>query len=161
MTPRLRFHQTAFVVNDLDGAVRRWAHEFGVGPWSVWTMEPPTLKDTIYAGENIPFAFRHALAWMGEVQYELIEPLEGPSIFRDQLDSTGEGPNHIGAVVDDHPSAVADFLARGFTPLQSGRFGASEDGRFAYFRVPGIASIVELISPPTERFAPDYVYPES
>lgn len=160
MIPPLKFHQTAFVVRDLDAAVRLWYDEFGVGPWSVWTMQAPTLKDTIWHGETVPFAFRHALAWMGEVQYELIEPIDGPSIFQEQLDATGEGTNHVGVIVGDHPAAVADFVARGFEPLQSGRFGASEDGRFAYFRVPGIPTIVELISPPSERFAPDYTYPD-
>jgi 4-hydroxy 2-oxovalerate aldolase len=33
--------------------------------------------------------------------------------------------NHVGCIVQDHPAAVADFLARGFTPLQSAAgFGA-------------------------------------
>jgi methylmalonyl-CoA/ethylmalonyl-CoA epimerase len=161
MTAPLRFHQTAFVVRDLDAAVRRWSDELGVGPWRVWTMQAPTLHDPIYHGESVPFAFRHALAQLGEVQYELVEPIDGPSIFRDQLDSAGEGFSHVGVVVPDHAAAVADFVARGFTALQSGRFGASEDGLFAYFSVPGIPSILELISPPSERFAPDYTYPEA
>ena len=33
--------------------------------------------------------------------------------------------NHMGCIVQDHPAAVADFISRGFTPLQSGAgFGA-------------------------------------
>jgi hypothetical protein len=44
--------------------------------------------------------------------------------------------------------------------LQSARFGESADGRFAYFGSPRGDAIVELILPPTTRFAPDYVYPE-
>jgi methylmalonyl-CoA/ethylmalonyl-CoA epimerase len=159
MTPQLRFHQTAFVVRDLDAAVRHWADDLGIGPWSVWTMRPPQLMDAVYHGETVSFAFRHALAMSGDMQFELIEPIDGPSIFTDQLESTGEGPHHIGVVVEDHPSAVADFIERGFVPLQSGRFGASEDGRFAYFQPPGIPTIVELIRPPSVRFAPDYTYP--
>jgi hypothetical protein len=63
--------------------------------------------------------------------------------------------------VQDHPAAVADFLARGFTPLQSASgFGAEGDGAFAYFRPPfGAGTIVELISPPKVRIQPDYIYP--
>lgn len=159
MTTRIRFHQTAFVVRDLDAAVRRWSDELGVGPWSVWTMSPATATDMTYHGAPATFTFRHALAWMGDVQYELVEPIEGPSVFADLLEECGEGMHHVGAAVPDQPAAAADFLARGFTLLQSGRFGASGDGRFAYFEVPGIPAIVELIGPPTERFTPDYVYP--
>ena len=160
MNPALRFHQTAFVVRDLDAAVRRWWDELGVGPWSVWTMAPSTVTEMTYHGAPASFSFRHALAWMGDVQYELVEPIEGPSVFADQLATVGEGLNHVGVAVPDQPAMVADFLARGFTLLQSGRFGAIEDGRFAYFAVPGIPAIVELIGPPSQRFAPDYVYPE-
>ena len=160
MTTARGFHQVAFVVRDLDAAVRHWADELGIGPWRVWTMEPPHLHDMVYRGESVPFRFRHALAMSGELQFELIEPLAGPSIFADQLAARGEGANHLGRIVDDHPAAVADVLARGFVPLQSGRFGASGDGLFSYFQPPGIPTIIELINPPTERFAPDYTYPE-
>jgi methylmalonyl-CoA/ethylmalonyl-CoA epimerase len=159
VTESLRFHQTAFVVRDLDAAVRHWADDLGIGPWSVWTMRPPRLLDPVYHGEAVPFAFRHALAMSGNLQFELVEPIDGPSIFTDQLDSIGEGPNHVGAIVEDHQAAVDALLERGFVPLQSGRFGASEDGRFAYFQPPGISAIVELIRPPTTRFAADYTYP--
>lgn len=155
------FHQTAFVVRDLDAAVRHWADDLGIGPWRVWTMEPPHLHDMVYRGGPAAFRFRHALAISGGVQFELIQPLDGPSIFADQLAAIGEGANHLGTIVADHPAAVADALARGFVPLQSGRFGASGDGLFAYFQPPGIPTIIELINPPTERFAPDYTYPET
>ncbi|WP_187270740.1 VOC family protein [Lacisediminihabitans profunda] len=159
MSERLRFHQTAFVVRDLDAAVRHWADDLGIGPWRVWTMQPPHLLDAVYHGTAVPCAFRHALAMSGELQFELVQPIDGPSIFADQLDATGEGFNHVGAVVDDHQAAVADLVERGFALLQSGRFGASADGRFAYLQRPGISMIVELIRPPSERFAPDYIYP--
>ncbi len=155
------FHQLAYVVRDLDAAVRHWSDDLGIGPWRVWTMAPPTLTDMVYHGESVPFSFRHALATSGDLQFELIEPIDGPSIFVDQLESAGEGANHIGIIVDDHAAAVADAIERGFTPLQSGRFGASRDGLFAYFQPPGIPTIIELINPPSERFAPDYTYPES
>ncbi|MCX7522532.1 VOC family protein [Microbacterium sp. STN6] len=161
LTLPLRFHQTAFVVRDLDAAVRHWADDLGIGPWNVWTMRPPELHDTVYHGERVAFGLRHAMAFSGDLQIELVQPLEGPSIFTDQLETTGEGANHIGAIVDDHAAASADLIGRGFVPLQSARFGASEDGLFAYFQPPGIPTIVELIRPPTERFAPEDTYPKS
>lgn len=154
------FHQIAYVVTDLDAAVRSWADVLAVGPWQVWTMAPPTLLDQIYRGKPASFGFRHALATSGHLQFELIQPLYGPSVFTDQLREHGPGAHHIGRIVDNHPAAVADLLDRGFVALQSGRFGASADGLFAYFTPPdGIGTTVELISPPSERFPPDYIYP--
>jgi catechol 2,3-dioxygenase-like lactoylglutathione lyase family enzyme len=153
------FHQVAFVVEDLDAAVRHWADVLGVGPYSVWTLDPAVLHDATYDGEPASFSFRHALGWSGPMQIELVQPLAGPSIFADQLTRSGPGLNHVGRLVDDHPAACAELLAEGYIPLQSARFGQSEDGRFAYFGSPAGDAIVELILPPTTRFAPDYVYP--
>lgn len=154
------FHQVAYVVEDLDAAVRHWADSLGVGPWSVYTMTPDLLSDTVYRGDRVDFGIRHALAWSGPLQIELVQPLSGPSIFADQLAGAGQGLNHLGALVDDHAKASQDLIERGYLPLQSARFGKSADGRFAYFLAPEGDAIVELILPPTERFAPDYVYPE-
>ena len=90
-----------------------------------------------------------------------MQPLNGPNFFQIQLNSAGQGLNHIGCIVQYHPAAVADFLERGFTPLQSASgFGAEGDGAFAYFRPPfGAGTILELISPPKVRIQPDYIYP--
>lgn len=153
------FHQVAYVVRDLDAAVRHWADALGVGPWSVWTLTPDVLNDAVYRGEPATFSFRHALAWSGPLQFELVQPLDGPSIFADQLAATGPGLNHVGVLADDHAAASEEIVSRGYVPLQSARFGKSEDGRFAYFHSPEGDAIVELIHPPTERFVPDYIYP--
>jgi hypothetical protein len=154
------FHQVAFVVEDVDAAVRHWADVLQVGPFSVWTLDATVLHDAVYDGEPATFSFRHALGWSGPVQIELVQPLSGPSIFADQLHRSGPGLNHVGRLVEDHPAASAELVAEGYIPLQSARFGQSEDGRFAYFGSPEGDAIVELILPPTTRFAPDYVYPD-
>jgi len=161
MAEELKFHQVAYVVHDLDAAVKHWADDLGIGPFTVYTLNPPALKNCIYKGKATDFGLRHAMGWSGTTQIELVQPLHGPSIFQDQLDSTGQGLNHIGCIVQDHPAAVADFLERGFKPLQSASgFGAEGDGAFAYFQPPfGAGTIVELISPPKVRIQPDYIYP--
>jgi methylmalonyl-CoA/ethylmalonyl-CoA epimerase len=154
------FKQCALVVNDLDQAVRRWADQLGIGPWTGYRLGPPRLQEMRYDGEAVEFSFRHALAWQGELQFELIEPIEGPSIFADHLAIHGEGLHHLGKYVPDHPAAVAAALAAGFRPLQSARgFGAEGDGAFAYFRPPGVATIIELIEAPRVRIEPEFVYP--
>jgi methylmalonyl-CoA/ethylmalonyl-CoA epimerase len=113
-----------------------------------------------YGGDEVEFSFRHALAWQGELQFELIQPLSGPSIFADHLEAHGEGQHHIGKYVPDHGRAVAEALGAGFVPLQSARgFGAEGDGAFAYFQHPDLPVIVELIQAPRVRIEPEFVYP--
>ena len=153
------YHQVAYVVKDVDAAVRHWADSLGVGPWSVYTMGADRLTDPMYRGQEVSFGIRHALGWSGTMQFELVQPLEGPSIFADQLATTGPGLNHVARMASDHEHESASLIALGYVPLQSARFGKSGDGMFAYFESPIDGTILELIQPPTVRFAPDYIYP--
>ena len=153
------FKQCALVVEDLDEAVRRWAELLGIGPWTGYRLEPPRLKEMLYHGQEVEFSLRHALAWKGEMQFELVQPLDGPSIFADHLANHGEGLHHVGKYVSDHAGAVGDALRAGFEPLQSARgFGAEGDGAFAYFQAPGVPMIIELIEAPRVRIEPEFVY---
>jgi hypothetical protein len=154
------FKQCAVVVRDLDEAVAQWVGQLGIGPWTGYRLEPPILKDMRYHGEDVEFSLRHALAWQGELQFELVQPLDGPSIFADHLGVHGEGLHHVGKYVTDHVAAVAEAQAAGFRLLQSARgFGAEGDGAFAYFEPPGVGMIIELIEAPRVRIQPEFVYP--
>lgn len=154
------FHQVAYVVQDLDAAVRHWSDVLGVGPWTIWTMGPDVLEDSVYDGRPAEFGIRHALAWSGPLQFEIVEPLQGPSLFADQLEANGPGLSHVGVLVEDHEAATKEIVSQGYRPLQSARFGQSRDGRFAYFGSPRGDSVVELILPPSVRYPADATYPE-
>lgn len=153
--------QIALIVRDLDRSVRAYWDLLRIGPWTGYTMTPEILKDMRYRGQPASFSFRHAFAWKDGVQMELIQPLEGQSLFADHLAEHGEGLHHVGIFVPDHAKAVAELESQGFKPLQSARgFGAEGDGAFAYFEIDqGIATIVELIQPPKVRRPPAFVYP--
>ncbi len=161
LTPPIK--QCAVVVRDLDEAVRRWSQQLAIGPWTAYRLASPLLQEMRYHGDEVEFSLRHALAWQGEdLQFELVEPLAGPSIFADHLAAHGEGLHHVGRYVHDHAAAVAQALAAGFVALQSARgFGAEGDGAFAYFKHPDVALIVELIEAPRVRIEPEFVYPPS
>ncbi|MDA8296520.1 MAG: VOC family protein [Actinomycetota bacterium] len=153
------FKQVAIVVDDLDQAVRQWSDILSVGPWTAYRYDETILRDMLYRGAPCTFSIRHALAWHGDVQFELVQPLNGPSIFRDYYEAGMGAIHHLGKYVDDHDAAVTEVLNRGFEPLQSARgFGADGDGAFAYFRPPGIDVIIELISAPATRRTPEFTY---
>lgn len=153
--------QIALVVWDLEASVRAYWDLLRIGPWTAFTYDPSILKDMRYRGEPAEFGLRHALAWRDGVQLELVQPLEGPSIFKDHLEAHGEGLHHVGIYVPDHARAVREFEAQGFAPIQQARgFGRDGDGAFAYFTCPQpLAAIVELIGAPAARRDPDFVYP--
>ena len=153
--------QIAMMVRDLAATIRTWRALLRVGPWNAYTLSPDILKDRHYHGQPARFGLRHALAWKDNVQIELVQPLEGPSIFTYHLAAHGEGLHHMGIYVIDHARAVAEFRPQGFMPIQGARrFGVTGDGAFAYFRTDhNLAAIIELIRAPTVRRTSDFSYP--
>ena len=153
--------QIALVVPDLEVAVRAYADALGVGPWNVYTIGAPAMTGMTYRGEPADFVIRHALAFSGEVMLELVQPIDGPSIWQEYLDARGPSLHHIAFYVDDFDEAAATMAARGWVAVQAGvGFGRSRDGAFTYFEHPTAAGIiVEVVKPPTERFPPEWTYP--
>ena len=70
------------MVNDLQKAMERYWHLLGIGPWRVFNMEPPFMTGTTLRGKKRPYTMKLALAEIGDVQWELVQPLEGPSIYK-------------------------------------------------------------------------------
>ncbi len=153
--------QVALVVRDLDKALEEYTGRLGIGPWWVSFYGPPKLTDMRIRGEEIPYSMKLALAWTGKTMWELIEPVDGPSIYKEFLDSRGEGIHHV--LVEhqgmDFETAVATFTERGCPPLMEGKFG---DVRFAYVETDGpLKTVLEIVHRPPGfvRPDPDYWYP--
>lgn len=153
--------QVASVVLDLEASVRFYWKYLGIGPWTAYTLDPSVLQDAMYHGKPASFSARHALAWKDGLQFELVQPLAGPSIWRDHLELHGEGLHHLGVYVDDHALAVAQLQESGFCLVQSARgFGATGDGAFAYFETNHpLAAVLEVIEAPSQRRPPAFIYP--
>jgi len=153
--------QVAVVVEDVDRAVQDWWQHLGIGPWRIFTYGPAQLTDQTYRGEPATWTVRAALAMSGDVMMELVESVEGPDIWQEQLAERGSSLHHFAFYVTDMDVAVAEMLSRGWTIVQSARaYGRSRDGHLAYFEHATISGIfVEVVQPPTERSDPDFVYP--
>ncbi|MFM8594734.1 MAG: VOC family protein [Chloroflexota bacterium] len=153
--------QIAVVVRDLDLAMERYWTQHGIGPWDVYTYGPHRMPTMTYRGEERPYVMRLALAFVGSTMYELIEHVEGPSIYEEFLNDHGEGLHHFGYYVDDIDAAITAMQERGYSLLQSGRgFGLDGDGAYAYFDTAAdLGCIVEAIEKPSAMPAPEYTYP--
>jgi methylmalonyl-CoA/ethylmalonyl-CoA epimerase len=153
--------QVAVVVRDIDEAMRRYTEEFGIGPWSVYTFSPDWIEMT-FRGEERGYVMKLALAQVGEVMYELIEPVQGPNTYEEFLNARGEGLHHLGYFVDDIDAAIKEMESRGYKLLQSGRgFGTRNDGAYAYFETEAaLGCIVEAIEMPAEMPEPERTFPE-
>jgi len=111
--------QVALVVNDLEKSLREYTETMGWGPWNIYEYKPPRIHDILVHGAPQEFTWIGAEAPVGSTYIELLQPLEGPSIFRQFIEQRGEGLHHIGywAKTMDEADAIRDmFQARG-TPL--------------------------------------------
>lgn len=153
--------QVALIVRDLDATIEEYADRLGIGPWRVINCEPPRLTDMRVRGESVPYSMKLAVARTGNTMWEIIEPVDGPSIYQEFLDERGEGLHHL--IVDhdglDYDEALALFTERGCPPVMEGCL----DGiRYAYVETEGpLKTTFEIVHRPEGRkpTAPDYWYP--
>ncbi len=155
-------YQVAVVVDDVEQAVRDYWEALGIGPWRVYTYGPPELTGMTYRGEPAEIRCRAALAMSGEVMFEVVQSLGGPDVWREQLEARGPSLHHVAFYVDDFDAAMAELAARGWQTVQTFHtYGKSRDGHQAYLEHPVVTGLfAEVVQPPSERNAPDYVYPE-
>ena len=73
--------QVAIIVEDLDKAVENYWKLFGIGNWHFYTYGKPLVKRMTYHGKPSEYKMRVALSYLGPMRIELIEMLEGDTIY--------------------------------------------------------------------------------
>ena len=144
--------QIAVVVEDLEKAMATYWEVFGIGPWQIYTLQPPEMTDATVRGRPQPYSMRLALAMVGNLQWELIQPLTGESIYKEFLQQRGGGLHHIACTVPDYEQASQALRQRGMPGLMGGTWRGVLYQYFDTEKVLG--TIVELFNHP-----PDFVMP--
>lgn len=137
--------QLGYVVDDLEAAAARWAETTGIGPWRV--LDNVELDHFTYDGEDADVRIGIAVAYTGDVQIELIQQYnDTPSMYRELLDTYGEGAQHVCFYPDDYDAAMTHALSTGMTVGQEGSLWGI---RFAYLRGDG-GRVIELADLPDQ-----------
>jgi hypothetical protein len=153
-------NQVALVVHDLEQVAKNYWTILGIGPWAIYEWEAPLVYDRTYHGQRAWARERIALAQVGAVQLELVQPVEGPSIYRDWLEAHGEGLHHMNFLVDDVDQTVAALAEIGFPTMQSGRFGPPEQrGAYNYVDVWPLRTIWEPVHMAEEMGVDPIMFP--
>jgi methylmalonyl-CoA/ethylmalonyl-CoA epimerase len=126
--------QIGVVVADLDQSIRGLTTVFGIGPFRVVEWPPAGRTDIqkSYHGQPGNFTARLAFAEIGAVELELIQPLEGESIWADFLRERGPGIHHVRFNTDDMDSLVEYLAQNGVGVAQAGT-GIRPGTKWAYF----------------------------
>jgi len=151
--------QVAILVPNLEEAVEQYWKLFGIGDWHFYTYGKPLVKKMSYHGRPTEYRMRVALSYLGPMRIELIEPVEGDTVYADFIAEHGYGVHHFGVLVDDMAKAIAQAEAAGLQMTMDGSgFGLHGDGHYAYLdteRTLGVA--IELIERPKGRVEPEKI----
>ncbi|UCH51777.1 MAG: VOC family protein [Chloroflexota bacterium] len=128
--------QISYAVKDIDKTVDAWSRLYGIEPWTYRENGGVDAKGR-------PWKVRMAFAYVGPVEIELVQCIEG-RIFQSRfLDTWGEGLHHIGCYVDDVDTEVKNLVSQGV------KLFIHDPGRFAYLDAGGAGgAIFELIQKP-------------
>jgi catechol 2,3-dioxygenase-like lactoylglutathione lyase family enzyme len=150
--------QISVVVRDLEAAMRTYVDDYGIGPWNIYEFNPATVEGMHEDGRPVERSWRLALAQVGQVQWELIQPLDEDSIYARFLAEKGEGVHHVGVAVPDFADTVAALGERGRGVVLGGEYNGVT---FAYLATEGDLGVITEIfdAPPGREQKPDAVYP--
>lgn len=148
--PVQKLYQVSVMVRDLDAAKERFRALLGVEAWVDIGIDSAQMPGCTYYGKPVEHTARLSIGRRGGACFELVEPLTGPTVYRDALDRRGEAPHHIMVTLAPPPNfdrAAQELASRGIVVSQS----ASIPGlmNFAYFDggQPLAGLFVEVIQP--------------
>ncbi len=118
----LNVFQLGYVYKDIEKQAKIMESVFGV---SKFTMVGPLILRINYRGEKAKITVRAAFAQYSETQLELIQLIEGDSIYKEFLDQGREGLHHVLYKVDDLKAVINKYKENGIEVIQSGRIMSS------------------------------------
>jgi methylmalonyl-CoA/ethylmalonyl-CoA epimerase len=115
-----RLVQIGIVIADREKTTRLLTSLFGIGPFRL--VEWPDRPESKYAyrGVEEKIKISQAFVQLGDVEVELIQPVEGHNAYQDFLDETGGGIHHVLFEVPDIEPVVQELAKSGVAVLQSG-----------------------------------------
>jgi len=135
--------QVGIIVRDIETKARAWADVLGLPIPEIIITDTVDLAHTEYQGEATPAQAKLAFFHLGQVDLELIEPIGGPSTWKDQLDQHGESLHHIAFFIKGMKEKVAYLEAKDIPLVQRGDYTG---GRYAYLDgTARLGTILELL----------------
>jgi len=156
----MRITQVAVVVKDLRKTMEAYTRVLGWQPWNVYEHAPPILHHQELHGKPTNYSMLGAEVHCNPIDFEILQPLDGPSIYKEFLEQHGEGLHHVSVVNTEEnvDQALEDFKKNGVEVMMSGRLG--EGIRFYYMDTePVLKMVAETVSGHAISMKPIYTYP--
>jgi len=115
-----RLVQIGIVVADRDRTTQLLTSLFGIGPFRFVEWPNRAESKYFYRGQEEHIRVKQAFVQLGDVEVELIQPVEGRNAYQDFLDQTGGGIHHVLFEVPDIDPVIQELEKAGVGVLQSG-----------------------------------------
>jgi hypothetical protein len=132
--------QVAVVVRDLDETIKRLSY-LGFGQFGPQIL-PPMKGLPIFNGKPPEGKVEPRSGWIGDVELELLQTIEGTSPYTEFLERGDEGIHHIAFGVDDLDMEITRLGKKGINPFVLGYW---QGGGYAYFDIGAGNIVLELM----------------
>lgn len=106
--------QIAYLVEDIDESMENWLREAGLGPWTCFRN---IELDTHFDGRDFTLRIHEALAYMGDLQIQLVQSrndLEDPTPYQSYVAAGRWGVHHMAFFSEQIDADVARARRQGF-----------------------------------------------
>lgn len=124
--------QVCWVVPDIAASESFLASLLGVGAWTSMGEVRFGPDEAVHRGRPADFTVLVSLAWAGDLQVELIQPVEGESLYAEFLaEHPAGGLHHVAFETEDLDASLTAAEQAGLAVLSQGSMGGGLM-RFAY-----------------------------
>lgn len=123
--------QIGLIVQDIERSIEQYKKIMGLEKPACNVTEARDQSQATYHGEPMEARGKIACYDLGQVQYELIQPLNEGSTWMDYLKQHGEGIQHVALGVSNSAAIAASFVEHDYTIMQQGMFN-ERSGMYAY-----------------------------
>src|SRR5215207_9695179 len=138
--------QVCLIVRDVEASTARYAQILGIDMYH--NFQTTLLHDhthATYFGAPTDACAKLTAVEIGNLQFELLQPLDAPSSWKDFLDQHGEGIHHIAFFVPKTDVAAKSFEDNGYVITQQGLF-TGQTGMYTYLDTDkDLGIVIELL----------------
>lgn len=123
--------QIGMLTRDLEKTLKNLDDILGIGPFQIVGFPPEGEKSVTmkYYGEERPFKAKFCFFNLGNIEFEVIQPLEGETIWGEFLKDREAGLHHIKFLVPEHDPIHRHMASKGVSVSQMGSAVGKNAGR--------------------------------
>ena len=135
--------QVGIIVGDIETKARAWSEILGLPMPNIIITDMVDKTQAEYSDKSTTARAKLAFFHMGQLDVELIEPIDTPSTWKDQLDQHGDSLHHIAFEIKGMQEKISYLDSKGIPLVQRGEYTG---GRYAYLDgIAQLGTVLELL----------------